>query len=74
MASTQATLDIEGAIMAAIKAEVAKIADEEAKLAAARVALRVRESVDRLALGVLSSYVVERGQTDIRITVRKDAP
>lgn len=60
-------------INAAVREEMAKVIDEEVTAAQARIADRIRQSADKLALQVLAQYDVENKADRLIITVKKGA-
>lgn len=62
---------IEQAIRAAVKAEIGKIIEEEAAKAQEEAERRIRNIADRLALNILSEYLVYENGARVVIEVKK---
>lgn len=69
--SVQSDPNFVEAVMAAIKAEVQKIVEEESVKASKEVKRRCMEAADTLALKVLSHYEIRTREDRLVIEVRK---
>jgi hypothetical protein len=75
MALLEPTNDVFAAsILRSIREEVAKIADEEAALAAERVRSRVRARINEISVHLMDHFSMERMGRDLVIRVKHELP